>query len=43
MVVIMKENDPKLVVYITEHKCNMHSPIINFVNGLCMLRAQQQP
>lgn len=39
----MKENDPKLVVYITEHKRDMHSPITNFVNGLCMLRAQQQP
>ena len=43
MVVIMKENDPKLVVYITGHKRDMHSPITNFVNALCMLHAQQQP
>ena len=43
IVVIMKENNPKLEVYITEQKCDMHSPITNFVNALCMLHAQQQP
>ena len=29
MVVIMKENNPKLELYITEQKRDMHSPITN--------------